>query len=373
MAVTIDFLDDRIQCNIGRRLMAAAGDEVLAGAGGIRLGNPPGDKIRAIDAELAKHGQLRQVETEDHKIDLSKKYEDPHFSLFFDGVGTMPTGDIQAIKAKSKSGKSFLCSILMASILGCRNFGFTSTIKNPKVIYIDTEQNIRNTAQLAKRVHRMLGWRVTVNHDEFSAYNLRTMDTAERLPFIDNIVQTEKPTSVFIDGIADLIENFNDIDQSSILINHLMQLSGSTDCSVTCVLHTNKAKDDNGMKGHLGTMLQQKASDVFETKRVDGVFNVEETDCRNQSIPDFSFGIDTEGMPYSSATIKENKQLKKLEGIRKILKECFSTDSMLTFGELVKRYCAYSAKSDRTAKRAISDAREKDLLHVSPDGEYSLQ
>lgn len=372
MTMTVDFLDERIQCNIGRRLMAAAGDEVLAGLGGISRGNPPGDKIRAIGAELAKHGQQRQVETEDHKIDLSKKYEDPHFSLFYDGVGTMPTGDIQAIKAKSKSGKSFLCSILMASIFGCKDFGFATKIENPRVIYFDTEQNIRNTAQLARRVHKLLGWKLNVNHDGFLAYNLRTMDTAERLPFIDNIVQTENPTSVFIDGIADLIENFNDIDQSSQLINHLMQLSGSTDCSVTCVLHTNKAKDDNGMKGHLGTMLQQKSSDVFETKRVDGVFYVSETDCRNQPIPDFAFGIDMNGMPYSSQTISENKQLQKLEGITKHLKECFRTDSSLSYSDLVKRYSANAAISDRQAKRVIKEAKENDLLRLSSDGGYCM-
>lgn len=61
-----------------------------------------------------------------------------------------------------------------------------------------------------------------------------------------------------IDGVADLLEDFNDVGQSSEIINSLMRLSAENDVAIINVLHTNKRKDDSDMKGHLGTLLLQK-------------------------------------------------------------------------------------------------------------------
>lgn len=363
----VKFLDQRLAETLGKNIRAVAG---AATTNNMPIADT--GKIGEIAHELLMHGQQTQNEVLSHKMSLTKKYGKPHFSICLDGVGTMPTGNIQAIKAKSKGGKSFLCSILIASLLGCTSFGLATKIENPKVVYIDTEQDETDTAELIIRTHRLLGWKTDVDYEGFSTYNIRTVNTTERLTLIDDILKLEKPTNVFIDGVADLLGNFNDLDQSSMLIDHLMQLSTNYKCSITCVLHTNKAKDDDNMKGHLGTLLLQKSSDVYETKRDNGVFNVSETDCRHVSIPDFAFGVDANGMPYSSQTISENKKLKKLEGIAKHLKECFQTDSVLSYSDLIKLYSANAAISDRQAKRVIKEAKENDLLRLSQDGGYCM-
>ncbi|MCI2124599.1 MAG: AAA family ATPase [Prevotella sp.] len=327
------------------------------------------DKIRAIEEALQPQ---QSTGLDDHEIDLSREYPEPKYSLMLSGVGTLPRGDIQAIKAKSKNGKSFLCTVFVASIFGCNTFSFESKENNPTVLYFDTEQNKRNTAKLARRVHTLLGWNIKENHEGFHAYSLRTMDTPERLPFIDEVITKRKPTAVFIDGIADLIENFNDVEQSTDLINHLMRLSAENDCCLCCVLHTNKGKDDSGMKGHLGTMLLQKASDVFEVKKDGSTFRVTETDCRNQPIDDFAFSIDGHGIPFPSTTIAEDKKLERLEGIKKILKECFSTSDVLNYTDLVNAYHENGAVSVPTAKRAVKDAKENDIIKLIPNEGYSM-
>ena len=43
--------------------------------------------------------------------------------------------------------------------------------------------------------------------------------------------------------------------------NVIREANQKADCAVCCVLHTNKGDGDHGMKGHLGTLLLQKASD----------------------------------------------------------------------------------------------------------------
>lgn len=327
------------------------------------------DKIKAIEMALEPH-QPNGLDA--NEIDLSLEYPEPKFTLKLSGVGTLPRGDIQAIKAKSKNGKSFLCTVFVASLFGCKDFSFESEESNPTVLYFDTEQNKRNTAKLARRVHTLLGWSVKENHNGFHVYSLRTMDTAERLPFIDGMITKHKPTVVIVDGIADLIENFNDVEQSTDLINHLMKLSADYDCCVVCVLHTNKGKDDSGMKGHLGTLLLQKASDVFEVKKDGSTFRVSETDCRNQPIDDFAFSIDGHGIPFPSNSYSEDKKLARLESIRKVIQECYSTADVLSYTDLVSRYQECGAVSQPTAKRAVKDAKENNLISVIPNQGYKL-
>ena len=302
------------------------------------------------------------------EIDLTKDYQEPRYTLKNSGTGTIPRGDIQAIKAKSKNGKSFLCSILIASMLGCTDFGFTGTEANACVLYVDTEQNERNTAKLAKRVHALLGWGRGTNHAEFHAYSLRKVDAAQRLLRIRRGIMAHHPTAVFIDGIADLIQDFNDVGQSTRVINELLRLSAENDCAIICVLHTNKAKDDNGMKGHLGTMLLQKASDVFEVKKNGSTFNVTETDCRNLPIDDFAFVIDGHGIPYMGTPPAPQQEDKLTANMRK----AFGGNAEMSYSELSKAYMAHTLRSIATVKRHIADALENGIIEGSQNNLYKM-
>lgn len=329
------------------------------------------DKIQAIgvalDKGLGEHDRL-----DEYEIDLSAEYPEPKFTLKLSGVGTLPRGDIQAIKAKSKNGKSFLCSVFIASLFGCKDFGFETTESNPVALYFDTEQNQRNTARLAARVHSLMGWNTKKNRKGFHAYTLRTMETGGRLPFIKGKIAEKKPVIAFVDGIADLIDNFNDVEQSARLINDLMKLSGENDCCVCCVLHTNKAKDDSGMKGHLGTMLLQKASDVFEVRKNGDTFSVTESDCRNQPVDDFAFVIDGQGIPRPTAMQKDIRQQERVEGIKRKLNEVFANAGELSFTDFLESYKLVAVVSESTAKRAIREAKELGLITVTPNGKYLL-
>lgn len=310
-------------------------------------------------------------DTDEHLIDLSKNYPQPKYSLFQAVIGAMPRGDIQAIKAKSKNGKSFLCTVLIASLLGCSDFGFRNDVDHPKVIYFDTEQNERNTANIGRRVHYLLSWDATQNNPGFMVYNLRTLSPDERLDYIQDIINRERPTNVFIDGVADLIENFNDIEQSNDVINILMRLSANYDCSISCVLHTNKSKDDNGMKGHLGTILLQKASDVFEVVRNAETFNVSVTDCRNCPINDFAFTLNEDAIPQPANIAPEMKGVEKQEEIKRILRLCFKHKFELSYTDLITAYNMNAGVSPATAKRRVTEAKKYGFIEVS-NGRYRL-
>lgn len=314
-------------------------------------------------------------EADEYLITFTKDYPEPDYLLFADGVGTMPTGDIQAVKAKSKNGKTFLCSILAASILGCSKFGLESRRSDNKVLFFDTEQNPRNAQRLLRNVHRLLGWELT-DRDEIKAFALREMDKHERLPYIERQMEQRKPTAVFIDGIGDLEEDFNNNVSSGATIETLLKLSAKHDCAIVCVLHTNKAKDDNGMKGHLGTLLLQKSSDVFEVKKDKQVFTVTQTETRNAPIDGFTFYLDEHSTPAPSTAEAMDEKTKR-EAIRRealtiTMRECFNPERLLRHGDLAMVYSTKADKSIATAKRDIGKAVKFGIISKTKDGRYEL-
>lgn len=319
---------------------------------------------KPFGAEAAKRWGLCEA-SEAYEIDITQVYPEPRFTVRLNGVGTLPMGDIQAVKAKSKNGKSFLCSVFVASVLGCEDFQFKAVEDGAKVLYFDTEQNERNTAALAKRVYSLMKWSTERNNERFKAYSLRSAAISERLPIIERAIRENAPTMAVIDGIADLLEDFNDVGQSSEIINYLMRLSAENDVAIVNVLHTNKRKDDSDMKGHLGTLLLQKASDVFEVKKNDGIFNVTESDCRNVSIPDFSFSIGADGVPIWSPDIKATKVEEELMDVMAKMNTIFGgVPDGFTYKELTEKYMMEAAVSERTAKNKIRFAKDSNIIKV---------
>lgn len=231
----------------------------------------------------------------------------PQFSFKSDGIGSAPIGDIVAIKAKSKNGKTFLAAILASVILGGKFGNIRPTFGDKsKILFFDTEQNRPNVQALLQRILILRGW-AEEHNDRLKIYSLREMHVLERLRYISRKIDKLRPTTVFIDGLADLAFDFNDIEQSQDVIIKISQIASSKGCTIFFVLHTNK--NDMNMKGHLGTLAVQKCSDVFYIEKdEDAFFNVTETDCRNIPIKDFSFKIDADGIPYP-----ENKEIVEIE------------------------------------------------------------
>lgn len=231
----------------------------------------------------------------------------PQFTFTSDGIGSSPIGDIVAIKAKSKNGKTFLAAILASVILGGKFGNIKPTFGDKsKILFFDTEQNRPNVQALLQRILILRGWDEEHN-DRLKIYSLREMHVLERLRYISKKIDLLRPTAVFIDGLADLAFDFNDIEQSQDVIIKISQIASSKRCTIFFVLHTNK--NDMNMKGHLGTLAVQKCSDVFYIEKdEENFFNVTETDCRNIPIKDFSFKIDADGIPYPEKKEVQDKE-----------------------------------------------------------------
>lgn len=219
--------------------------------------------------------------------------------LEIDGVPFFAKGDIHAIKAKQKQGKTNAISIMVATIL-CGKWGrLTGLLENAKVLVIDTEQKEADAQLVYNRTLTLAGLPKEDIYDRFQTFALRALDTNDKLNAVKALIAEFKPDIVFIDGVVDLMGNFNEVDDSKQIIEEFMRMStkevSGIDPAIVCVLHTNKANEDHNMRGHAGTMLAQKSGNVLEVSKKDGIISVFSTDSRHQEVPTWSFSFDNDG------------------------------------------------------------------------------
>ena len=318
------------------------------------------DTLAKAQEQLNEIASTTQLKQDDYFVDITKDYPEPPFLFYKDSVGFMPCGDISAVKAKSKNGKTHFCAILAAALLGGRTFDVGTLGLTHSILWCDTEQAIYNTAKLLRKIYVLAGLPTDRQDSRIKVVYLRPKTPKERMRIITKEVKRLRPTLVVIDGVADICENFNDVTESGDTVNGLMRISAECKCHILCVLHENKSKDDDGMKGHLGTLLLQKASDVWQVKKNGDVFTATQTDTRNQPCDPVSFKLDENGVPVKATAFnKSDEQLTRLVG------EVFADGKPRRYTQLVKDMTVCGAISERTAKRKVQDAKLRGLISVS--------
>ena len=174
-----------------------------------------GENINGVNEELKGR--------DEREIDLKKKRQKKPYLLYRNGVGTFRKGSIVAITGKAKNGKTFALSVFAAALLGDNSFKFESKMSDDeKVLFFDTEQEEDDVVEVVQRIHMMLGWDPNDNNARFKGYYLRETPTDKIYEFIMERIKTVKPAAVFIDGIADLIYNINDYEESNSIIKQFL-------------------------------------------------------------------------------------------------------------------------------------------------------
>lgn len=304
------------------------------------------------------------TQREQYRIYASEEYPDPEMIFERDGISFCPRGDIIAFSGKAKSRKTFCISILIASLFGCEDFDIKSHVANPKVLVFDTEQSKGDVSRVLRRINKLLKWEVNTDREDLVFYGLREIMLKDRYQFIVDKVMEKAPTAIVIDGIADLIFNFNDIDQSTDIISKLLALCSETNIALLTILHENKSEDNINMKGHLGTLLLQKAASVFHTSiSDDGTTTVKNTESRSKTLHDWYFKIDDDGMPIISGAPITPKEQKEIEELKEMMLKAFGNSESLMRSEIVERLNS-NGISTPTAYRKIEKAVEKKVLDL---------
>ena len=269
--------------------------------------------------KLATPEQLAMDELRPYLLDASKDYAEPFYMLEYNGVPFSPIGGIQALSGQKKNGKTFVIAQLIAACLAPdaprvhENLpGLTvpqRTLEHlghlPKVLWVDTEMEELNSAKVLRRVHWLIGQDFKVPHERFHVLWMRTIEStsneqafAKRWRLIKLAIDIMQPDIVFIDGVRDIIGDFNDNAASSQLVQELMATAEKHHICIWNVLHMNPRPgndDESKMRGHLGTELGNKVTDTLvsiKQKTSSGVtFTVKQMDARGKDLDDWKFEV----------------------------------------------------------------------------------
>lgn len=263
--------------------------------------------------------QAAMDELRPYLLDARKDYSEPFYMLEYNGVPFSPIGGIQALSGQKKNGKTFVIAQLIAVCLDPESPrvhdnlpGLTvpqRTLEHlghlPHVLWIDTEMEELNSAKVLRRVHWLVGQDMKTPHDRFHVLWMRTVEGTDqeaafkkRWRLIKLAIEILHPDIVFIDGVRDIIGDFNDNAASSQLVQELMAVAEKHHICIWNVLHMNPRPgndDESKMRGHLGTELGNKVTDTLvsiKSKTTSGVtFTVKQLDARGKDMEDWKFEV----------------------------------------------------------------------------------
>lgn len=248
----------------------------------------PTDEERARQERLKTLSRLR--------IKTDTVVEPEAYSLSVDGVGIFARKDIHGLKGKQKSGKSAVLKVCVAALMSGSQFRVKSELEEPKVLLLDTEQQSADVKLVIDEVKRMSGVSDDYIDSHLLLYTLRRMNYDTLLSDTRLLVEEHRPQVVLIDGLVDYVASFNDEVMSRQLIHDLLILCEEQDCAIVNVLHENKASEDENMRGHLGTVLAQKAGTVLRSSKDRlGTISVSCPNARHGTMPTWYISFSDDG------------------------------------------------------------------------------
>ena len=267
--------------------------------------------------EQHEHIMSMQMIQEECNIDIDKKIEHPPVAISFknkevvmrDGeikefpipIGTY--GNFSFIQAPPKSMKTFFVSLLGSAYCnpnGKHTANMGSFREDKEYIHFDTEQGDWHSQRVFKRIQWM---NEGVNLDHYHTFALRKIGYKSRLDFMEYYLQSlvdsgKKVGLVVIDGVADLVSDANNLEESNLVVQRIMRWTTVFDCHIVTVIHSNFGSDKP--TGHLGSFLEKKAETQIQLERDPNKLGAITVSCkrsRNTPFEQFDFKLDASGLP----------------------------------------------------------------------------
>jgi hypothetical protein len=300
--------------------------------------------------------------------------------------GIFTAGNLSAIIADRKAGKSSCIAALMAAIVAPLHsqgdfLGFTA--ENPAgkaVVHFDTEQSPADHHALIMRALRRAG--LAEPPQWFSSYQLTGLSIADRTRFVESVCKRESDQhgglqAVIIDGIADLCRDPNDQAESFDLVEKWHNFSVNQSCVVLAALHLNPGTEKS--RGHLGSQLERKAeTPLLIKKNAAGMSTMFATHARGAHFPEnegfFFQWCDTAQM-HVAITKDERNQARDEIKRNKAADEANRIMAGLPPMSYTELFQLIEIKSDvgtTTAKNRVKDWLKSGIITKHENGNYSL-
>ena len=262
------------------------------------------------------HLMFMQSIEEECVIDINKKIEHPPVAISFktketttkDGVKSFPVpigtyGNFSFVQAPPKSMKTFFVSLLGSAFCnpkGKYTKGMSSFRDNKHFVHFDTEQGEWHAQRVFKRIQWM---NKGIGLDFYHTFALRKISYRSRIDFIEYYLECMREEGkeiglVVIDGVADLVSDANNLEESSAIVQKIMAWTTIYNCHIVTVIHSNNGSDKP--TGHLGSFLEKKAETQIQLSRDENKLGAITVSCkrsRNTPFEQFDFKLDEQGLP----------------------------------------------------------------------------
>ena len=262
------------------------------------------------------HLMFMQSIQEECVIDINKKIEHPPVAISFktkevstkDGLKSFPIpigtyGNFSFVQAPPKSMKTFFVSLLGSAFCnpkGKFTRGMSSFRDNKHFVHFDTEQGEWHAQRVFKRIQWM---NKGLSLDFYHTFALRKISYRSRIDFIEYYLECMREEGkeiglVVIDGVADLVSDANNLEESSAIVQKIMAWTTIYNCHIVTVIHSNNGSDKP--TGHLGSFLEKKAETQIQLSRDENKLGAITVSCkrsRNTPFEQFDFKLDEEGLP----------------------------------------------------------------------------
>ena len=341
------------------------------------------------------------AEIDDDLLDFGKPYRPPRYTMERGGVPFADVGELHIISGKPGNGKTGLISQLMATVL-CGSFGKTQKrdvkhkVRNQEtgevtevevptvVLYIDTEQGEDDTIAIKNRVCSLAGIDYTKPCKSFFVLRLRdTEEAQDRWRKILKAIYKVGPTDIFLDGLLDIVKDYNDQVECQPIIRKCMMLATYYDASMWAVLHENPMVDK--LVGVLGSITQRKVAEIFTVIKVkqcdlkpndrrddlpEIYFRVKQNKARGRDVADWLFRYETNaggwGQPVeiedNGARVVGSKEMQLMKECNERLKGFNWTSSGATYSDLCRHLAGQGITSNRKKDNIINAAMEFGIL-----------
>lgn len=296
------------------------------------------------------------------------------------GIGR--SGSITMVMAGTKQGKSTVCGAIYASAINpdidpLDSLGFTITLPEdkPGVIYFDTEQSDDETWKSWERAITRAGFKYgepLPEHVDNTHICLTAITShVDRQAMILHVLESMDGVGlVIIDGLADLVANPNDLEESAAVLDKIRGLASTRRVCVVITLHTNPSPDGKQTKarGHLGSdALRRARSYIRVTKNAATQIHAITIEGNRGGMDNVStyfrwdddkyrhVKCDKDDIPVeSSSTVK----------LRNTFDEAMGAIAW-KHGDLVRKIQQTTGKSEATAKALIRQAKAAGLLELN--------
>lgn len=379
-------------------------------------GEQPASPPAPPQPDFLKGDDWMPVDISGDFLDFDEPYRPPRYTMERDGVPFADVGELHIISGKPGNGKTGLMSQLEAATLG-RQFGKTLARdvghivrdeqgnivtgedhrplfqqRPTRILHIDTEQGKDDTIAFKNRVISMSGIDPQEAKQHFFILRLRDTELAkDRWRKILKAIWQIQPTDIFLDGMLDIVEDYNDQVECQPIIRKCMMLATYYDTSLWAVLHENPMVDK--LVGTLGSITQRKVSEIFTVIKIkqcdlkpneqrtdlpDIYFRVKQNKARGRDVQDWFFQYVTNaggwGQPVeiedNGQRIVDSKEMQFIKEADELFKAYNWTSTGATYTDLERFVRSKGVTSNRKISTLFNTAMENGIIYKSDKKKY---